>query len=142
VRGAVPGFSSGVVGDGDAKTAKYFEWYCCLGQTISLHKGDACLWQRRRNEAKATSDIDIAFEYVANLVSGGMATCYENVNADWETLADRLKAKFGHQPKQTGLSPYADPYDSKAWAAIRVGREIGRSGKVILTWTAPKPDRS
>jgi polymorphic toxin system nucleotidyltransferase-like protein len=95
-----------------------------------------------RNEAKATSDIDIAFEYVANLVSGGMATCYENVNADWETLADRLKAKFGHQPKQTGLSPYADPYDSKAWAAIRVGREIGRSGKVILTWTAPKPDRS
>jgi hypothetical protein len=43
------------------------------------------------------------------------------------------------QPKQTGLSPFSDGYDYKAWSYIRNGNEIGRCGKVILTWTAPKP---
>ena len=94
-----------------------------------------------RDEAKPTSDIDIAFEYVANLVSDRMTACYTQVNADWESLAALLKDKFGHQPKSTGLAPLVDQYDHKAWAAIRAGRETGRSGKVMLTWTAPTPSR-
>jgi predicted nucleotidyltransferase len=91
-----------------------------------------------RNEAKETSDIDIAFEYVPNVDSdSAMVACYTKVNAEWDNLAALLKNKFGHQPKRTGLSPFADAYDHKAWTAIRVGREIGRIGKVRLTWTAP-----
>ena len=93
-----------------------------------------------RDEAKEHSDLDIAFEYVADLHSNGMVECYSKANADWEILAAALKKKFGHQPKRTGLSPLAEGYDHKAWAAIREGREIGKSGKVMLTWTAPKPD--
>jgi predicted nucleotidyltransferase len=94
-----------------------------------------------RNEAKETSDIDIAFEYVPDMRSSAMVTCYTSVNAEWENLAALLKNKFGYQPRQTGLSPFFDRYDHKAWAAIRDGREIGRIGKVSLTWTAPKPKR-
>ena len=93
-----------------------------------------------RDEATALSDIDIAFEYVADLHSeSGGVECYTKANADWDALAARLKDRFGHQPRCTGLSPYAAPYDHKAWAAIRAGRKIGRRGKVLLTWTAPKP---
>jgi predicted nucleotidyltransferase len=91
-----------------------------------------------RNEATAHSNIDIAIEYVANLDSlasdTAMTACYTRVNEDWESLADSLKVKFGHQPKCVGLFP---PYDHKAWSAIRGGREISREGKVALTWTAP-----
>jgi predicted nucleotidyltransferase len=93
-----------------------------------------------RGEEKPTSDIDIAFEYVANIATEAtMVTCYTKVNDDWESLAYSLQDRFGHLGRVTGLSPYNAPYDHKAWAAIREGREIGRSGKVKLTWTAPKP---
>jgi predicted nucleotidyltransferase len=89
-----------------------------------------------RNEETAESDIDIAIEYVENLHSDmALTACYAQVNGDWESLAASLKVKFGHQPKIAGLFP---PYDHKAWAAIRAGREIGKSGKATLTWTAPK----
>ena len=90
-----------------------------------------------RNEEAAESDIDMAIEYVEKLHSDmAWTACYTQVNGDWENLAASLKDKFKHQPKIVGLFP---PYDHKAWAAIRAGHEIGRSGKVALTWTAPKP---
>ncbi|HEY1474032.1 MAG TPA: nucleotidyltransferase domain-containing protein [Pseudolabrys sp.] len=87
-----------------------------------------------RDDATAASDIDIAFVYSAS----AMTECYTKVNADWDNLAASLKDKFAHQPKATGLF-FMDGYDHKAWAAIRAGREVGRVGKVSLTWTAPKP---
>jgi predicted nucleotidyltransferase len=91
-----------------------------------------------RGDEKPTSDIDIAFEYVANIEkTQAMVTCYTQVNEDWDDLAYSLQKRFGHLGSVTGL--YLKPYDHKAWAAIREGREIGRRGKVNLTWTAPKP---
>src|SRR6266700_2722522 len=75
-----------------------------------------------RNEAHHASDLDIAFEYVPELNSDdAMVECYTKVNTDWENLAASLKEKFGHQPTQTGLSPFACPYDEVAWRAIRDG---------------------
>ena len=95
-----------------------------------------------RNEAHSASDLDIAFEYVSDIKSSDtLMECYVRVNADWDKHAALLKEKFGHQPKQTGLWPYAGPYDEVAWRAIRNGREVGRNGKAVLTWTAPKPNK-
>ena len=92
-----------------------------------------------RNETHDASDLDIAFEYVADIMADdAMVDCYSRVNTDWGKLAESLKEQFGHQPKETGLSPFACPYDEVAWRAIRGGREVGRNGKVVLTWTAPK----
>jgi predicted nucleotidyltransferase len=93
-----------------------------------------------RDDARTSSDIDIAFEYTPNVRSGAMAECYTKVNADWDNLAVSLKDKFTHQPKATGLF-FSDGYDHEAWTAIRAGREVGRVGKVRLTWTAPKSRR-
>jgi predicted nucleotidyltransferase len=94
-----------------------------------------------RNEATATSDLDIAFEYVSEVRSyeSNAVGCYTTVNDQWEQLVEELKQICRYQPSQTGLSPFSDSYDHKAWSYIRNGREIGRYGKVILTWTARKP---
>ena len=94
-----------------------------------------------RSEESQTSDLDIAFEYVPELRTIGTASaeCYAKVNTDWESLAETLQKRFGHQPKCTGLSPLNQPYDRKAWQYIRGGRELGRCGKAVMTWTDPKP---
>jgi predicted nucleotidyltransferase len=84
-------------------------------------------------------DIDIAFEYVESVRSDpAMVTYYTNVNEDWDNLVELLLGKFGHQPRATGLFPFNEPYDHTAWSAIGAGRKIGRIGKAIMTWTAPK----
>src|SRR5262245_38039439 len=93
-----------------------------------------------RDEATTASDLDIAFEYVSGIREKHTTVeCYSNVNKDWEEFAERLQEMFGHQPRATGLAPLSMPYDVKAWCAIREGREIGRSGKAVMTWTARKP---
>ena len=82
-----------------------------------------------RGDEKPTSDIDIAFEYVASIRSNNaMVACYTQVNTDWDDFAAALKGKFGHQPKCTGLFLAGGP-DDTAWAAIRAGREVGRIGQ-------------
>jgi predicted nucleotidyltransferase len=91
-----------------------------------------------RNQATPISDIDIAFEYVANIdKDSALVASYTKANEDWDKLVEDLKSKFGHQPSITGLSPFNAPYDYTAWRAIRAGRQIGKIGKAIMTWTEP-----
>jgi predicted nucleotidyltransferase len=91
-----------------------------------------------RDDDTANSDLDIAFEYIPEVAEGHANTaCYTQVNEDWDALAEMLRRKFGHQPRCTGL--FVVPYDVEAWRAIDGGHEVGRRGKAVLTWTAPKP---
>jgi predicted nucleotidyltransferase len=92
-----------------------------------------------RGDEKPKSDVDIGIEYVGNIESDSdLVDCYTKVNDDWKAFAYSLRDRFGHLGRVIGLSPFVEPYDHKAWAAIRAGREIGKSGKVRLVWTKPK----
>jgi predicted nucleotidyltransferase len=60
-----------------------------------------------RNQATPISDIDIAFEYVANIdKDSALVASYTKANEDWGKLREDLKSKFGHQPSITGLSSF------------------------------------
>ena len=114
-----------------AATAEWSDQFDCIERLI--------IWGSvARGEHTSRSDIDFAFEYATTVQTDSGIDCYTRVNSAWCDWAEQIKAQFGIQPKCTGLSPFAEPYDAEAWKWIKEGKVIARRRKATLIWTQPK----
>jgi predicted nucleotidyltransferase len=84
-------------------------------------------------------DIDIAVDYIEDVVKRTALQCYSDVNSHSADLEQSLSRVLSVHVGWTGLSVLRDGYDHKAWAAIHAGKVVHCDRKAKLIWTEPKP---